>query len=77
MNFQHGIRVEVHLVQGDISVRLAETLVNTYSSLSHINEYQTFSSEFKNDNIEGKVMGHFILKCDRCSQFSTRGTVRE
>ncbi|XKL63130.1 hypothetical protein PGB90_005494 [Kerria lacca] len=61
---QHGIRIEIHLVQGDISVRLAEALIDTSASLINPNEYQLFISNFQNDNIEGTVSGNYILKCD-------------
>lgn len=64
MTIQHGIRIEIHLVQEDISVRLAETVVDTFSSLDKVNVNQTFCSKFKNDNIEGEVIGTFILQCN-------------
>lgn len=52
------------MVQGDISVRLAEALIDTSASLINPNEYQLFISNFQNDNIEGTVSGNYILKCD-------------
>lgn len=63
-NFQRGIRVEIHLVQDDISVRLAETKIDTSCVLDHLDEFREFSSAFENDNIRGTVTGIFILRSD-------------
>lgn len=51
-------------MQEDISVRLADTVISTSSALENPNKCENFRSTFKNDNIEGDVVGSFILKCD-------------
>lgn len=61
---QRGISVEVHLVQGDISVRLAEGKINTANCIRMPNRYHQFSADFQNDNIKGSVLGKYMLKCE-------------
>ncbi|XP_065226421.1 protein Spindly-like [Planococcus citri] len=61
---QHGINIEIHLVQGDISVRLAEGKVDTGASIHEPNVHHRFTVSFENSNIKGNVTGGYTLTCE-------------
>lgn len=62
--FQDGVQLDVYLIQGDISVKIANAVIDTSSVLTNYNEKCDYTARLSSQNVFGTVKCWFKLSCN-------------